>query len=79
MIIPLWQQFITLKTGAPKGYQQYTDAERSFYNHVRGEVNSASTEHLKSDVARLCSMFGVGVPSYRVNWESSNEIDVDFR
>lgn len=72
-------QMITLGTGAPKGYQQYTDAERSFYNHVRGEVNSASTEHLKSDIARLCSMFGIGVPSYRVNWESSNEIDVDFR
>ena len=79
MISPIGLQFITLKTGAPKGYQQYTDAERSFYNHVCGEVNSASTEHLKSDVASLCSMFGVGVPSYRVNWESSNEIDVDFR
>ncbi len=79
VIGPLWPQFITLKTGAPKGYQQYTDAERSFYNHVRGEVGSASTEHLKSDVAKLCGMFGVGVPSYRINWESSNEIDVDFR
>jgi LCP family protein required for cell wall assembly len=71
--------FILLRTGAPAGYQQYGDTERSFYNHVRGEVGSASPDHLKADVEKLCSMFNVGVPNWRVNWEGSNEIDVDFR
>jgi LCP family protein required for cell wall assembly len=70
---------ILLLTGAPAGYQQYGDAERSFYNHVRGEVGSAAPDHLKSDVEKLCSMFRVGVPNWRVNWEGSNEVDVDFR
>ena len=68
-----------LKTGAPPGYRQYSEAEWNFYYYVRGEVNSASPEKLKSDVEKLCRMFNVAVPSWRVNWESSNEIDVDFR
>ena len=70
---------VLLRTGAPAGYQQYGDEERSFYNHVKGEVGSASPDHLKSDVEKLCSMFHVGVPNWRVNWEGSNEVDVDFR
>jgi LCP family protein required for cell wall assembly len=70
---------VLLSTGAPAGYRQYGDAEWSFYNHVKGEVNSASPDHLKADVQKLCSMFHVGAPNWRVNWEGSNEIDVDFR
>ena len=79
VITPLSLRIIALKTGAPSGYQQYTAAERSFYNHVRATVNSASVEQLKANISKLCSMFGVGAPGYRINWEKDNEIDVDFR
>lgn len=68
-----------LLTGAPPGYRQYGAAEWNFYYYVKSQVNTASPEKLKADVEKLCRMFKIPVPSWRVNWESTNEIAVDFR
>ena len=74
-----------LSTGKiPAGYRQYGDTEWGLYNKVKTEVSSLkSTElsinQLKADVARLCSIFNISIPSWRVNYEkNSNEIWVDF-
>ena len=73
-------------TPNPDDYQQYGEEEWNFYYYVRDErialmsnVTYAAVEQLKTDVATLCGMFGLNVPSWRVNYESSsNEIYVDF-
>jgi len=70
---------VLLLTGAPPGYRQYGEAEWNFYYYVKSQVNTASPEKLKADVEKLCRMFKIPVPSWRVNWESTNEIAVDFR
>ena len=70
---------ITLGTGAPAGYRQYGADEWNFYNHVKGELDSAAVESLKADVEKLCAMFHISVPNWHINWESGNEVDVDFR
>ena len=73
-------------TPNPDDYRQYGDDEWNFYYYVRDQrtalmsnVTYSAVEQLKTDVATLCSMFGVSVPSWRVNYErSSNEIYIDF-
>lgn len=43
------------------------------------ELRNANTK-LKSEIERLCSLFSISKPSWRVNYEeNSNEIYVDFR
>ena len=65
----------------PKGYRQYpaNGTVWSLYRKCAGEVSSHNYNALMTDIPRLCSAVGVGSPSWRVNWEGSNEIDVDFR
>ena len=60
------------------GSGKYGSAERAFYEQVRGELGSPG-EKLKADIERLCSMFSVSKPTWKVNYEnSSNEVHVDF-
>jgi LCP family protein required for cell wall assembly len=68
----------------PPGYRKYGSDVWSFYYSVKSQVDSlksteASINQVKSSIARLCSMFSIGVPGWRVNYEkNSNEIWVDF-
>lgn len=73
----LKEAFILLSS-APKGYRKYGSAERAFYNKVRGQLGQPG-EELKANIEKLCSMFGISKPSWRVNYErGSNQIYVDF-
>jgi hypothetical protein len=68
----------------PAGYRKYLPGGRewSLYNKASSGVNSLSggnVAQVKSDIESLCRMFSISVPSWKVNHESSNEVDVDFR
>ena len=86
----LSQNPVVIDTIPPEGYRQYGSAVWDLYNKAVSECNSllsidstdvlyAANIQLKADIEQLCGIFGIGVPNWRVNYESnSNEIYVDF-
>ena len=73
-------------TPDPDDYQQYGEKEWNFYYQCRDEYKALKSntsydavEQLKKHITSLCHMFGLDVPSWRVNYEkNSNEIYIDF-
>ena len=77
-------------TVPPGGYRKYGQSVWDLYNMAVSERNAllsiggtdslkAANNRLKSHIEQLCSIFGIGAPNWRVNYESnSNEIYVDF-
>ncbi len=75
---------VTLTSGAPKGYRQYLPdgPEWALYHKCRDQVDSLSSgsvEAVKTNIESLCKLFSISLPSWRVNYESKNEVVVDFR
>lgn len=75
---------VTLSSTIPSGYRQYLPGGREWalYNTCSSQLSSLSSgniESLKANIESLCRMFSIGIPSWRVNYESSNQVIVDFR
>ncbi len=84
LVLPDTAQSVTFTSGAPKGYRQYlpNGPEWALYNKCANQVNSLSSgsvETVKTSIESLCRMFSVGIPNWKVNYESSNDVVVDFR
>ena len=77
-------------TPNPDDYRKFGDTEWNLYHKAESEYSAlmswgstaelaAANVQLKADIESLCSIFGIGVPSWRVNYErGSNEIYIDF-
>lgn len=71
-------------------YRKYTEADRALYSKAKSQCDSLlshsgaslndANQSLIKNIEKLCSIFKISKPSWRVNYEkSSNQVYVDFR